>query len=182
MLDEKTLLEDSVEKVAFQKIPRKWHQYPGKNLKFLLDYIKISGHNTATISQACGLPPQPLRMQLQRDDMKLSKARRLIEGTGCNLEVVLYPQSLPGDDENYIVVMPRRRVTSDKPAQMDFLKAFMKQTGQSQYDLARKIGITQGAVYAWFSTDDIMISYINKIKDAYQAKLEFRITEKTTSE
>ncbi len=168
----------NVSETEFQKVPRKWHQYPGKNLRFLIDYIRISGLNTTKISIPSGLPPQSLRIQLQRDDMKLSKAKKLIENTGCKLDVILYPQAQEEDDENYIVVIPKKKDTEEKAGNLAFLSNFMKQLGQSQYDLAEKLGITQGAVYAWFATDDIMISYINRIKDAYSAKLEFRITEK----
>jgi len=154
----------------------KWYQYPGVNLRFLLDFMRATGHNTASLCKMSNMPPQALRVQLKRDDMKISKAKELIKNAGYKLDIKLYMQSQEADSD-YIVTLPKAiRKNDDK--NLAFLDEFFSMVGESQYEIGKKMGITQGAVFSWFKTDDIMISYIVKIKEIYKAKLEFRITEK----
>lgn len=169
-------LEDNQPK---KRVQSKWYQYPGVNLRFLLDFMKALGLNTESLCKPTGQPPQSFRIQLKRDDMKLSKAKRLIEANGYKLEIRLIPKETKQDSEGYIVTLPRIIKKNDNPKNLDFLKDFIASRGESQYVLADKLGVTQGAVFAWFNTDDILISYIIKIKEAYDVNLEFRITEKT---
>lgn len=168
-----------VENGPKKRVQSKWYQYPGINLRFLLDFMKAVGLNTEALCKPTGQPPQSLRIQLKRDDMKLSKAKRLIESNGYKLEIRYIPKEKNTEEDNYIVTLPHIVKKKENKRDLDFIKDFIASQGDSQYALAEKIGVTQGAVFAWFNTDDILISYIIKIKEAYDVNLEFRITENT---
>lgn len=167
------------EKEPKKKVQSKWYQYPGVNLRFLLDFMKALRLNTETLCKPTALPPQSLRIQLKRDDLKLSKAKRLIESHGYKLDIRLIPKTNKQGDDGYIVTLPNIQRKKEAPKNLDFLKEYMQSIGESQYALADKLGVTQAAIYAWYNTDDILISYIIKIKEAYDLNLEFRITENT---
>lgn len=178
MIPEKNPQDGFNETVVQEKNIRRWHQYPGINLRFMLDFMRATGHNTASLCKLSNMPPQAFRLQLKSDDMKLSKAKQLIKNAGYKLEIKLYPGPQEASDTDYIVTLPKKQA-EEGGENLRFIMDFIKRSGDSQHELGRKIGITQGAVFAWFRTDDIMISYIVKIKEAYKAKLEFRITENT---
>lgn len=178
MTTEKDLQEGTEETIVEERNTRRWHQYPGINLKFMLDFMRATGLNTATLCKMSNVPPQAFRLQLKSDDMKLSKAKQLIKNAGYKLDIRLYPTAPETADTDYIVTLPKRQ-NEEGNENLRFIIDFVGRAGDSQHELGRKLGVTQGAVFAWFRTDDIMISYIVKIKEVYKAKLEFRITENT---
>lgn len=161
-----------------KKTQSKWNDYPGKNLRFLLEFKAALGLNTESLCKPTGLSPQSIRIQFKRDDMKLSKAKRIIESHGYKLNVNLTPRKQGKDNgDNYIVNLPVITKKTEQAKNLDFLKDFMQLMGESQYALANKLEVTQGAVFAWLSTDDILISYLVKIVEKYDADIEFKITE-----
>jgi len=123
-----------------------------------------------------------LRTPLKKDDMKLSKARSILNHFGLTVKVSLYMPEMPKEqstDTNYKVNIPEGLTISAPPvddnSQMAFLKRFMNENKLSQHELARAIGIKQSGVRRWLISDDIMISYIVSIKEYYGAIVEFDI-------
>ena len=178
-MQETTINAAEVPEEKPKRVQSKWYQYPGVNLRFLLEFMKALRMNTESICKAASQPPQSLRIQLKRDDMKLSKAKFLIKANGYNLNVRLIPKEQTDANKGYIVTLPNIKKKPEEPKNLSFLKEFMTSVGESQYAVADKLHVTQAAVNAWFKTDDILISYIVKIKEVYNLDLEFRITENT---
>lgn len=159
--------------------------YGCRNLKFLLDLFDATGLTPHTFAQ---LTPNPastataLRLQLNKDDMKVSKARAIVDTVGYTLDIRFTDKTpVQDEDPSYIVRLPSGiKKTESKYENLGFLMDFLKSHAVTQRGLADKIGMSPGAVFTWFKLDDIAISYLNKIKDAFDVNLEFNILTKDT--
>lgn len=117
--------------------------------------------------------------------MKLSKAKAIVDTLGYTLNVRLVPKLQPeiveNEDTSYIVRLPveiKRRQIQSKYENLDFLEEFVSSRNISKRELANKLNMSPGAIFTWFKTDDIAISYLSKIKDAFDVNLEFNILAK----
>lgn len=163
--------------------------YECNNLKFLIDLFDTLGETPASYSQKTPNPESTatgLRNQLNADDMKLSKAKAIVNTLGYELNVQLTPKPRPeivnNKDKSYIVRLPveikkKESVKSDY-VNLDFLEEFIDSRNLSKRELAKKLNMSPGAIFTWFQTDDIAISYLNKIKDTFDVNLEFNILSK----
>jgi len=48
--------------------------------------------------------------------------------------------------------------------------------------LAQKIGVSAGAVETWFCIDDMAISYLYRIKDAFPSDITFIVSKEDSGE
>lgn len=157
--------------------------YGCRNLKFLLDLFDALGLTPHTFAQ---LTPNPastataLRLQLNKDDMKVSKARSIVDTIGYKLDIRFTDKVQPEqEDPAYLVHLPSDiKKTENKYENLGFLMDFLKAHAVTQRGLADKIGMSPGAVFTWFKLDDIAISYLNRIKDVFDVNLEFSILPK----
>lgn len=160
--------------------------YNCKNLRFLIDLFDALGLSPNSYAR---LTPNPtstavgLRYQLNRDDMKVSKAREIVNTLGYKLDIRFTEkeeQEKTGNDTGYIVTLPEsiHRPIESKYKNLAFLDEFMKKRKLSKRGFADEIKMSPGAVFTWFTLDDIAISYLNVIKDIYNVNLEFKILPK----
>lgn len=159
--------------------------YGCRNLKFLLDLFDATGLTPHTFAQLTANPASTataLRLQLNKDDMKVSKARAIVDTVGYTLDIRFTDKSPERDeDPSYIVRLPSGiKKAENKYENLGFLMDFLKSHAVTQRGLADKIGMSPGAVFTWFKLDDIAISYLNRIKDAFDVNLEFNILTKDT--
>lgn len=166
-----------------------WH------LRFLLDFFTATGLTPYSYSKLTDNPTstaQALRTQLKRDDMKVSRAKEIVSTAGYKLDIefkddICAVKETPG----YTLRLPENlrenleRGGLKKESQnknLTFLKEFLSRNNISSRKLAQKIGMSAGAVETWFSTDDLAISYLYRIKDAFKVDISFIVSEKDSKE
>lgn len=159
------------------------------HLRFLLDIFEALGVTPQDYGKLTDNPAstgQSLRQQLHHDDMKVSKAKAIVSAFGYRLEIELSdpevePQALP-----YVLVLPKslqekRSALLDrktaKYSNLNFVWRFMLQHKISKRGLAIKLGLSSGAVFTWFNSDDIMISHVYAIAKAYGVDVVFTVSE-----
>lgn len=160
--------------------------YPGKNLKFLLALFDALGHTPGSYGRLTENPNSQstvLRLQLKEDDMKISRARKIVDTLGYQLEIFFEEKHKPEieNDSSYIVKLPadiRKAKGESKTPNLQFVADFMKSRKISKRKLAHDIKVSPGAVFTWFTSDDMAVSYLNRIKDTYDVNLQFVITKK----
>lgn len=163
--------------------------YNPKHLRFLTTLMEALGETPWTYGFKESNPTSAtngLRRQLADDDMKVSKAKHIVDVLGYRLQIVLADKQTEDErqmqaDKDTVIRLPKE-LTAPKPQQketnLDFLTHFMKRMRLSRRQLAADIGITAGAVNTWFISDDIKVSYLYKIKETYGLRLEFNILPK----
>lgn len=165
-----------------------WH------LRFLLDFFTATGLTPYSFSQLTDNPrsaAQALRMQLKKDDMKLSRAKQIVSIAGYKLDVEFNDKaSATKETPGYSLILPddlrenlERGVLKNgsQYKNLTFLKKFLSRNNLSYRKLAQKIGMSVGAVETWFCIDDMAISYLYRIKDAFQADISFIVSEKESA-
>ncbi len=159
--------------------------YPGKNLKFLLDFFRYIDKTPEDYGRIGKSSAQSLREQLRKDDMKISKAEEVIRTFGYKLEIQFSSRETTEPkavvDENYIVDLPEKdnsKLNSRyKLERLSFLEEIMVENKISQRKLSEILEYSYGAVQAWLRTDDMPLSVVNLIKDKFNLKIKFKITE-----
>lgn len=163
-------------------------RYGTKNLRFITDLLDALGHTPHSYANLTDNPSSTstsLRIFLHRDDIKVSKAKTIVDTLGYMLIIRLYdrlPEIAASPDRNYVVKIPKEidQATqgNSKYPNLGFLDDYMKRHKLSRRGLAEKLQLSPGAVFTWFKQDDIAVSYLNKIKDTFDAVLEFNIRKK----
>ena len=162
-----------------------WH------LRFLLDFFTATGLTPYSYSKLTDNPTstaQALRMQLKKDDMKLSRAKLIVSIVGYKLDVEFKDKtSAIAETPGYTIILPDHlRENLERGAlkkesrnkNLTFLKEFLARNNISSRNLAQRIGMSAGAVETWFSTDDVAISYLYRIKDVFQAEIFFVVSKR----
>lgn len=172
------------------------------NLRFLLDILAATGHTPKTFGKMTDKPAsaaQTLRLQLKNDDMRLSKAKEVVSILTGGYQLVVefkdekdeydggieMPIAMPAEASYYELILPEalrknfaRRIRMkkiDPRKNLAFLRSFLAYHGISQRALGKALGISGGAVETWLRRDDMAISYLFRIKDAYNMGLCFRL-------
>ena len=176
-----------------EKAQRKHYKkrdYPAQNLRFLVELMSEMNLTLKDYEKATGKTSVGLGHLLRNDDMKLSKAEEVLDAFGYSLEVRLDELERKEDTieikagDSYSVIMPANKNKGnaednpDRIVRLRFLKDMMRRRRITQKELTENIGSTHGAVIGWMKTDDIYISYLNKIKDAFNLRLQFIIKPK----
>ena len=65
---------------------------------------------------------------------------------------------------------------------LKFLTDFMEETGLTTASVAELVGISRQAVYYWFKKDNVRISMIYKLFEAYGYKIEFDLIKERPTE
>ncbi len=163
--------------------------YPGKNLKFLIDFFEYVNENPESYGRLGSTSAQALRFQLRNDDMKVSKAMQIADELGYKLEIKLVPRPSEGkvvvsDDSTYRVVLPEQKKVR-KPSKtkynlerIAFLDEAILANKVSQRRMAQMLGYSYGAIQAWLRSDDMKISHVNAIKDKLKLDVEYIFSPK----
>lgn len=184
--------------MAKKKKGKNGHVYCGNwknctNLRFLVDFFGAAGLTPASFSRLTANPnstASALRRQLSPDvdDMQLSKAESIIESIGYKLEVSFHSETMSEmttithGDGDYIVDLPSMINTyTSKYPRLGFLKCFMARRHITMSALAERIGMGPGAIHNWFQADDIRISHLIAIQQAYKLQINFTIKRNTNN-
>ncbi len=149
-----------------------------KRLQFLLNIMvanNISKHKLAWIMRTS---PQNIFTYLQRDDMKLSYAQKIMAELGYELRVRLWKE---GDKSKKIMHDLEMLLGKDGVHRMAFLNVALNENGINKRDIAQKLGFNPSGVFRWFRVDDIAIAHIYAIAEAYGLNVLFE-AEKITKE
>ena len=65
---------------------------------------------------------------------------------------------------------------------LKFLTDFMEETGLTTASIAELVGISRQAVYYWFKKDDVKISMIYNLFEAYGYKIEFDLIKERAAD
>ncbi len=65
---------------------------------------------------------------------------------------------------------------------LKFLTDFMEETGLTTATVAELVGISRQAVYYWFKRDDVRLSMIYKLFEAYNYRIEFDFIKERSTE
>ena len=159
-----------------------WGNYPGVNLKFLLEFMKYLGVTAEDYGKMGATSAQALRLQLRNDDMKVSKAKEIVRTLGYKLEIELLEKEVKEDtEETYAVILPKEKVPtaykSYRLKNIPFLDEWMEKRRLSQRKMGELLNCSSGAVESWIKTDDMPISYVNKMKEALNLRVKYEITK-----
>ena len=154
--------------------------YGCTHLKFLIDLFNALGLTPNSYAKMTDNPTSTavgLRYQLNKDDMKVRKAKEIVASLGFELQIRFVDDKVQESDPSYMVKLPEclKQKKQSKYKDLAFLDEFMQERKISRRGLAEAISLSPGAVQTWFMLDNMSIKYLDKIKDAYNMKLEFSI-------
>lgn len=135
-----------------------------KRLQFLLNIMVANNISKYELARIMGTSPQNIFKYLQRDDMKLSYAQKIMSELGYELRVRLYKE---GDKSRKVMHDLEKLYGKDGVHRIAFLAVALYENGISKRDVAQRLGLNPSGVFRWFSVDDIAISHIYAIAEAY---------------
>lgn len=188
-MNEVTTLPEKSITTGSKELPSLYQTYNCRHLRFLLDLFTALGITPNSYGNLTDNPrsaSQTLRYYLQNDDMKISKAKAIVDKTGFKLDFHFDAGNhihMIVQNPDYTLTLPEKlqlKLTNkeNKYKNLGFLRDFMVQRNLSQRKLASIIEISPGAVETWFRMDDVYISYLYKIKEKMGTELHIDITEK----
>ncbi len=123
--------------------------------------------------------------------MKVSRAKQIVSTVGYKLDIEFNDKKNAVKEVlGYTLILPKKLQDNlekgilkkeEQNKNLRFLKEFLSRNSISKRKLAKAIGMSAGAVETWFNTDDVAISYLYRIKEAYKVDISFIITEKGDS-
>ena len=163
-------------------------KYRCRYLRFLLDVFVATGHTPHTFSKMTDNPPSTasaLRTQLNKDDMKASRAKEIVSVLGYQLTIDIKEKN-PSSQSTppYKLILPKSLQRNlergylpkkDRNKNLTFLHEFVSRCNISRRELSRRIGLSAGAIESWFRTDDIAISHLFKIEEAFDVEIVFAL-------
>ena len=168
-------------------------KYRCRNLRFLLDVFVATGHTPHTFSQITDNPRSTaaaLRTQLNKDDMKVSRAKQIVSTLGYKLSIDIKEKNSPCQEAlGYKLDLPKALKRNlergflqkeDRNKNLTFLLEFLSRNNISRRKLVQVVGLSPGAVQQWFRTDDIAISHLFKIEEAYDVEIVFTVSTPKT--
>lgn len=145
-----------------------------KRLQFILSLMEVRGVTKHELARMMGVSPQNIFTYLKRDDMKLSYAQEVCSRLGYDLSYRLEKDGAARD----VVTDIEGLVGKDGLQRLAFLRVAMGRYGIERKDLAERLGLNYTGVNRWFKVDDIAISYLYEIAEAYGLKVRIKATLK----
>ena len=149
------------------------------NLRFLIEFMKRTGHTTETLSSAMGYKSrQAVYHWLKNDDVKIGNVITLFNNLGYEIKFSLVPRDgkIEGPAE-VIMVTEEVQQESNFDSRLAFLyNAFMR--SPKTYDtLAKEMGLkSRITVYHWLKeADNCKLSQVYKCAEALEQKLKIEI-------
>lgn len=151
-----------------------------KNLRFLADFMRLSGNTTTTLAQKVGIGRQAIYNYFKRDDMSIQMIYKIIESNGCKIRFIM-ERPEPADSD--VIIRLNNYFLKNLPEGIKFGKLYFVNLAMQRYlitakDICEKLGCARSTVSAWFTTDNMMISYVYRICEAFDLKLKIEITPK----
>lgn len=138
-----------------------------RRLQFIVDVVGLNNLGYDDVAAKLGLTKPTIYSCIREDDMSLSRAEDICELLGFDLH---FSFVIPNDNSEYVI--DGKHIVPDKKGKfrlrrLAFLSSFLKARGVTQYTLGEKLGLAGSTVAAWFQRDDIKISRLFQIADAY---------------
>lgn len=143
-----------------------------KRLQFLLDMLTETGVSKRELARRMGMSYQNMFVYFQRDDMKMSQAEAIASKLGYELIFTLNGKKRKQRADK--LVMELEGIVGDdaKLQRLAFLQIAMKLNGIERKVLAQQLGLNYTGVNRWFKVDDISISYLFRIAELYNLKVD----------
>ena len=143
-----------------------------KRLQFLLDMLKETGVSKRELARRMEMSYQNMFVYFQRDDMKMSQAEAMASKLGYELTFSLNGNKRKQKTDK--LVMELEGIVGDdaKLQRLAFLQIAMKLNGIERKVLAQQLGLNYTGVNRWFKVDDISISYLFRIAELYNLKVD----------
>lgn len=143
-----------------------------KRLQFLLDMLTETGVSKRELARRMGMSYQNMFVYFQRDDMKMSQAEAMASKLGYELIFTLNGKKRKQRADK--LVMELEGIVGDdaKLQRLAFLQIAMKLNGIERKVLAQQLGLNYTGVNRWFKVDDISISYLFRIAELYNLKVD----------
>ena len=146
-----------------------------KRLQFILSMMEMKKVTKHELAQMMGVSPQNIFTYFKRDDMKLSYAQEVSARLGYDLSIRLERDDAPVHN---VITEIEGLVGKDGLQRLAFLRIAMSQYGIERKMIAEKLGLNYTGVNRWFKVDDIAISYIFDIAQAYGLKVKIKASLK----
>lgn len=135
---------------------RKKTNWPRKNLGELLGFIDRQypdGYGLADIESVTGICRQHLSQMMQRDNMKLSMAAKIVSAYGCSLSLFFPVRERCGLDYSTY-----REQRFDGAGLLAGLAKYIYDSRRSVHSVCSGIGISSGVLLRAFRSGDISIA------------------------
>ncbi len=142
--------------------------YSDKRLGFLLEVLELREISKVELAARLQVSQQSVFKFLRNDNMKLSQAVHIMDVLGYKLVVYL---ERDGDDMRSIVRNADRMLKPEERKLLTFLKIAFRKYNIDAASLASLIGLYKTGVMRWFKVDDILISRLYQVAEAYDLKL-----------
>lgn len=144
-----------------------------KRLDFLTKLMSIHSIGRPELAKLMETTPQNIFTYFKRDDMKLSYAMEIAKALGYTMSFSMDTEDVASKDVVYDLSL---LVGNGSVKKLTFLRVALAMNGIESKDVAEKLGLNYTGVNKWFKVDDIALSYVFSIADAYGFK--FHITVK----
>jgi len=152
-------------------------QWNLKYLKFVNAFLKQIGLTEKTAAEKAGIVRQTIYHWFGKDDAMLSSIENLINACGYKLVFSLEKKSHEVGDA--ILTINQKEVpATENDKRLDFLAKALDRYGIQRREAAEKLGLGYTALYYWFRNDDVFVSYIYKIAELYDLKVNIKIDPK----
>lgn len=161
-----------------------------QKLYFLTHIIKSQNLKYSDVTRLSGISQQSLSWMIINDDTKLTNARKILHSLGMELlpefaEIEKVPIDFKGLNYEIVGDIPTvKRINSadpivdkslDEAKDLYFLAKFLTENKISLTELSEKTGISVASYRNSFTKQNIMISTLYKIADAYDTKIIWRV-------
>lgn len=153
-------------------------------LKFLTEFMRQTCNTTSSIAKKVGVGRQAIYNYLLRDDMSLKMVHQIMDSCGCK---IMFSLEKPEEENGNLVIRLNNYFMRNLPegiriGRLSFLSIAMQRYGITGKDLSEKLHIARSTISTWFVTDNVMISHIYNICEAYGMELKVTITDKDESD
>lgn len=151
-----------------------------ERLKFLTEFMRQTCNTTSSIAKKVGIGRQAIYNYLIRDNMSLKMVHQIMDA--CNCKIVFSMQKPEEENRNIVIKLNDEfcRYWPEKMrlSKMSFLTIAMSRYGISAKEISEKLHIARSTISTWFVTDNVMISHIYDICEAFGLELKIVITDK----
>lgn len=149
-------------------------QWDLKYLQFVHAFIGQTGKTLEQIADEAGITRQTIYHWFNKDDAKISSIINFIEKCGYKITFSLKPADNKVGDA--LVTINRKEVPETTGTKrLSFLNDAFNIYNISKKDTAKELGIGYTALYYWFKSDDVFISYVYKMAESSGLKLVIKI-------
>ena len=149
-------------------------------LRFLSEFMRLLGDSGADVARVLGITRGGVAHWFSSDDCKLSYCERYMSERGYDLVLSLAAKKITRESDKVSISIERKTPEADEVQckLLAFLQVAMAKFDITKLDIARALDIKYNTVRHWFIVDDIYVSHIFNIAQAFGFKLHIDIKPK----